>query len=65
VQLQADFRSALFNVALLTANDLLQPLQAVPYLKQLLQVGYLRRPSHPTDNIRAMVIVWRVRGEII
>ena len=37
-QLQPDFRSALFNVALLIANDLHQPLQAVPYLKQLLQV---------------------------
>ena len=24
-----------------------------------------RPPSPPTDNIRAMVIVWRVRGEII
>jgi len=38
-QLQPDFRSALFNVALLIANDLQRPLQAVPYLKQLLQVS--------------------------
>jgi len=37
-KLQPDFRSALFNVALLIANDLHLPLQAVPYLKQLLQV---------------------------
>jgi len=37
-QLQPDFRSALFNIALLIANDLHRPLEAVPYLKQLLQV---------------------------
>ena len=38
LKLQPDFRSALFNAALLIANDLGQPLTAVPYLKQLLQV---------------------------
>ena len=40
VQLQPDFRSALFNAALLIANDLNHPLEAVPYLKQLLQVRF-------------------------
>ena len=36
IELQPDFRSALFNVALLLANDMRQPLEAVQHLRQLL-----------------------------
>jgi len=53
-QLQPDFRSALFNVALLTANDLHRPLQAVPYLKQLLQVLHCMLTI--TQSIRTTLI---------
>jgi len=35
-----------------------------PQLRPSLK-GYVWFPSPPTDNILAMVIVWRVRGEII
>ncbi|CAH1799956.1 unnamed protein product [Owenia fusiformis] len=37
IQLVPNFRSALFNIALLLTNDLNQPLDAMPYLEQLLQ----------------------------
>lgn len=37
-QLQEDFRSALFNLALLLNNDLKRPLEAVSYLETLLKV---------------------------
>ncbi|XP_074660010.1 protein O-mannosyl-transferase TMTC3-like isoform X2 [Tubulanus polymorphus] len=37
VQLKPDFRSALFNLALLLNNDVKRPMDAVPYLKQLLK----------------------------
>ena len=36
----------------------------VCYLKGLVSV-YFRYPSPPLDNIRVMVIVWRLRGNII
>ncbi len=39
-QLKEDFRSALFNVALMLVNDLKRPLDAVPYLQQLLKVAF-------------------------
>ena len=39
-QLKEDFRSALFNVALMLVNDLKRPLDAVPHLNQLLKVNY-------------------------
>ena len=38
-QLQDDFRSALFNIALMLTNDLKKPLDALPYLRKLLKVG--------------------------
>ncbi|XP_013417042.1 transmembrane and TPR repeat-containing protein 3-like [Lingula anatina] len=37
LMLQDNFRGALFNLALLLANDVKRPLDAVPYLKKLLQ----------------------------
>ncbi|XP_013421827.1 transmembrane and TPR repeat-containing protein 3 [Lingula anatina] len=37
IELQDNFRGALFNLALLLANDVKRPLDAVPYLKKLLQ----------------------------
>jgi hypothetical protein len=37
-QIKPDFRSALFNAALLLSNDMQQPLMSIPYLTQLLQV---------------------------
>jgi len=42
IALKPDFRSALFNAALLLANDVGRPLEAVPYLRQLLE----HYPSH-------------------
>ena len=39
-QLKEDFRSALFNVALMLVNDLKRPLDAVPHLNQLLKVTF-------------------------
>ncbi|XP_064628448.1 protein O-mannosyl-transferase TMTC3-like [Lineus longissimus] len=37
IELQEDFRGALFNLALLLSNDLSKPLDAVPFLQQLLK----------------------------
>ena len=42
IELKADFRSALFNLALLLNNDLKRPFDAVPYLTQLLKVSWSR-----------------------
>jgi hypothetical protein len=39
LQLKPDFRSAIFNVALLLCNDLQRPLDALPYLQALLHVS--------------------------
>ena len=41
LQLKEDFRSALFNLALMLVNDLQKPIEAVPYLNTLLKVRYL------------------------
>ena len=38
-QLQEDFRSALFNLALMLSNDMNRPLDAVPVIHQLLKVN--------------------------
>ncbi len=48
VQLKPDFRSALFNLALLL-NDQQRPLEAIPYLKSLLS-------SHP-DHVKVSVLL--------
>ena len=37
-QLKDDFRSSLFNLALMLVNDLRQPLDAIVYLQKLLKV---------------------------
>ncbi|XP_064602710.1 protein O-mannosyl-transferase TMTC3-like [Liolophura sinensis] len=49
VQLQEDFRSALFNLALLLNNDLKRPLEAVTYLETLLKF-------HP-DHVKALTLM--------
>ena len=40
-QLEPDFRSALFNIALMLTNNLKRPLDAIPYLRSLLEVNTL------------------------
>ena len=39
-QISPDFRSALFNYALMLVNDLNRPLDALPVLKQCLHVSF-------------------------
>ncbi|UYV70810.1 TMTC3 [Cordylochernes scorpioides] len=48
IQLREDFRSALFNLALLL-SDLRRPLEAVPFLRQLLQ--------HHPDHIKGLILL--------
>ncbi len=39
IQIKEDFRSALFNLALMLTNDLNKPMEAFPVLQQLLKVS--------------------------
>lgn len=48
VHLKADFRSALFNLALLLADDM-RPLEAAPFLNQLVKY-------HP-DHVKGLILL--------
>ncbi|XP_067123491.1 protein O-mannosyl-transferase Tmtc3-like isoform X2 [Centruroides vittatus] len=48
IELREDFRSALFNLALLL-SDSHRPLEAVPYLRQLLK--------HHTDHVKGLILL--------
>ncbi|PVD28691.1 hypothetical protein C0Q70_11285 [Pomacea canaliculata] len=49
VQLDPKFRSALFNLALMLVNDVNRPLEAVPYLEQLL--------THYPDHTKGLILM--------
>lgn len=45
LELREDFRTALFNLALMYVSDVKEPLRAVPYLEKLLFVSYTDTPT--------------------
>ncbi|OWF55836.1 Transmembrane and TPR repeat-containing protein 3 [Mizuhopecten yessoensis] len=47
IELEGNFKSALFNLALLLTNNMKKPLEAVPYLENLLQFY----PNHTKGNM--------------
>ncbi|KAK2149545.1 hypothetical protein LSH36_447g03000 [Paralvinella palmiformis] len=49
IEIKEDFRSALFNTALMLNHDLKQPLAAIPYLEQLLK--------HYPDHTKGLILM--------
>ena len=59
-QLKEDFRSALFNLALMMVNDQKRPLDAVPVLQQLLKVSW----NFSADALSSTVLILTQSGLI-